>query len=129
MIEFINGGCLLLDSSDEVQTNGVENFWSLLKCALKGTYVNVEPFHFFQYCDEQAFRFNERKDTDQGRFVKALQGIVGMSLRYAKLIAAEGGDGPHPSMLFWELLWVIINFHWLGQIGVGVCAAILVTPT
>jgi transposase-like protein len=76
-----------------VHTNGLENFWSLLKRALKGTYVNVEPFHLFRYLDEQAFRFNERKDDDQGRFVKALQGVVGKGLKYAKLIAAEGGDG------------------------------------
>jgi len=81
----------------EVHTNGLENFWSLLKRALKGTYVNVEPFHLFRYCDEQAFRFNERKDSDQGRFIKALSGVVGKSLKYAKLIAAEGGDGPHPA--------------------------------
>jgi len=80
----------------QVHTNGLENFWSLLKRALKGTYVNVEPFHLFRYCDEQAFRFNERKDDDQGRFIKALQGVVGKGLRYAKLIAAEGGDGPCP---------------------------------
>jgi transposase-like protein len=76
-----------------VHTNGLENFWSLLKRALHGTYVNVEPFHLFRYLDEQAFRFNERKDDDQGRFVKALQGVVGKGLKYAKLIAAEGGDG------------------------------------
>ena len=44
-----------------VHTNGLENFWSLFKRSLKGTYVNVEPFHLFRYCDEQAFRFNERK--------------------------------------------------------------------
>src|SRR5204862_1832709 len=79
----------------QVHTNGLENFWSLLKRALKGTYVNVEPFHLFRYCDEQAFRFNERKDDDQGRFIKALSGVVGKSLKYAKLIAAEGGDGIH----------------------------------
>jgi transposase-like protein len=77
-----------------VHTNGLENFWSLLKRALHGTYVNVEPFHLFRYLDEQAFRFNERKDDDAGRFVKALRGVVGKGLRYAKLIAAEGGDGP-----------------------------------
>src|SRR5712691_10597299 len=80
----------------QVHTNGLENFWSLLKRALKGTYVNVEPFHLFRYCDEQAFRFNERKDNDKGRFVKALQGVIGKSLKYAKLIAAEGGDGLCP---------------------------------
>jgi hypothetical protein len=50
-----------------VHTNGIENFWSLLKRAIKGTYVNVEPFHLGRYLDEQAFRFNER-DTDAGRF-------------------------------------------------------------
>jgi transposase-like protein len=80
-----------------VHTNGLENFWSLLKRALGGTYVSVEPFHLFRYLDEQAFRFNERKDNDQGRFIKALSGVVGKTLKYAKLIAAEGGDGPHQS--------------------------------
>jgi transposase-like protein len=85
-----------------VHTNGLENFWSLLKRALKGTYVNVEPFHLFRYLDEQAFRFNERKGNDQGRFVKALQGVVGKSLKYAKLIAAEGGDGPYPATETWQ---------------------------
>src|SRR6266542_302230 len=85
----------------QVHTNGLENFWSLLKRALHGTYVNVEPFHLFRYCDEQAFRFNERKDTDAGRFTKALRGIVGKTLKYAKLIAAEGGDGPQQSPT-WE---------------------------
>src|SRR6266853_2506411 len=49
-----------------VHTNGLENFWSLLKRGIKGTYVNVEPFHLFRYLDEQAFRFNERKDNDRG---------------------------------------------------------------
>jgi hypothetical protein len=76
-----------------VHTNGLENFWSLLKRGIKGTYVSVEPFHLFRYLDEQAFRFNERKDDDAGRFVKTLRGVVGKGLRYAKLIAAEGGDG------------------------------------
>jgi transposase-like protein len=68
-----------------VHTNGLENFWCLLKRTIKGTYVNVEPFHLFRYLDEQAFRFNERKDTDAGRFVKAIKGIVGKSLTFAKL--------------------------------------------
>jgi len=86
----------------QVHTNGLENFWSLLKRSLKGTYVNVEPFHLFRYCDEQAFRFNERKDNDQGRFIKALAGVVGKSLKYAKLIAAEGGDGPYPTTETWQ---------------------------
>jgi transposase-like protein len=82
-----------------VHTNGLENFWSLLKRALKGTYVSVEPFHLFRYLDEQAFRFNERKneDGDSGRFLAAMRGFLGKRLTYAKLIAAEGGDGPHPA--------------------------------
>ena len=80
-----------------VHTNGLENFWSLLKRGLGGTYVSVEPFHLFRYLDEQAFRFNERKDCDAARFRKALGGIVGKTLKYAKLIAAEGGDGIQPA--------------------------------
>jgi transposase-like protein len=75
----------------KIHTNGLENFWSLFKRALKGTYVNVEPFHLFRYCDEQAFRFNERKDNDQGRFLTVLRGMFGKGLRYAKLIGQEGG--------------------------------------
>jgi 5-methylcytosine-specific restriction endonuclease McrA len=86
-------------ANGHVHTNALENFWSLLKRALKGTYVNVEPFHLFRYLDEQAFRYNERKnkDGDKGRFILALQGVVGKGLKYAKLIAAEGGDGPYPT--------------------------------
>jgi hypothetical protein len=71
--------------------------WKLLepsKRGIRGTYINVEPFHLFRYLDEQAFRFNERKDNDAGRFVKALSGAVGKGLKYTKLIAAEGSDGP-----------------------------------
>ncbi len=45
----------------KVHTNGMENFWSLLKRAIKGTYVAVEPFHLSRYVDEQAFRYNNRK--------------------------------------------------------------------
>ena len=70
-----------------VHTNGMENFWSLLKRAIKGTYVSVEPFHLFRYLDEQAFRFNERtdKDGDAGRFMTVLRGIVGRRLTFATL--------------------------------------------
>ncbi len=60
----------------QVHTNGLENFWSLLKRALKGTYVSVEPFHLFRYLDEQAFRFNNRKGSDAMRFALALKGIL-----------------------------------------------------
>ena len=76
-----------------VHTNGLENFWSLLKRAIKGTYVSVEPFHLFRYLDEQAFRFNERKhaDGDKGRFLAAIAGIVGKRLTYKRLIGKEGG--------------------------------------
>ncbi len=60
-----------------VHTNSIENFWSLLKRGLKGTYVSVEPFHLFRYLDEQSFRFNTRKSNDQGRFMQAMSSIVG----------------------------------------------------
>lgn len=76
-----------------IHTNGLENFWCLLKRTIKGTYVNVEPFHLFRYLDEQAFRFNERKDTDAQRFVKAISGIVGKSLTFAKLTGKEQSGG------------------------------------
>jgi hypothetical protein len=54
-----------------------------LKRSLKGTYVSVEPFHFFRYLDEQAFRYNERKPTSSKRFQKVLDSIVGKRLTYA----------------------------------------------
>jgi transposase-like protein len=74
-----------------VHVNCLENFWSLLKRALKGTYVNVEPFHLFQYLDEQAFRFNERKNNDKGRFLKTIASLAGKRLMYSKLIGKEDG--------------------------------------
>jgi transposase-like protein len=73
-----------------VHTNSLENFWSLLKRTIKGTYVSCEPFHLFRYLDEQAFRFNERKDNDQGRFFKAIAGIIGKRVTYAELTDADG---------------------------------------
>ncbi|HTX20957.1 MAG TPA: IS1595 family transposase [Candidatus Aquilonibacter sp.] len=69
-----------------VHTNGLENFWCLLKRCFKGTYVSVEPFHLFRYLDEQAFRFNERQNTDKGRFEKVISGIFGKRLTYSQLI-------------------------------------------
>src|SRR6266481_2472395 len=63
-----------------VHTNGLENFWSLLKRGIHGTYVNVEPFHLFRYLDEQAFRFNERELTDADRFAIVMRQIVGKRL-------------------------------------------------
>ncbi len=77
-----------------VHTNGLENFWSLLKRTIKGTYVCPAPFHLFRYLDEQAFRFNQRKDDDQGRFLKGITGVVGKGLRYAKLIG-EGQENQY----------------------------------
>jgi transposase-like protein len=73
----------------QVHTNGLENFWSLLKRALKGTYVAVEPFHLFRYLDEQAFRFNNRGGNDAFRFAAALKGIIGKRLTYTALIGSE----------------------------------------
>lgn len=68
-----------------VHTNGLENFWSLLKRGLKGTYVSVEPFHLFRYLDEQAFRFNTRKQTDAQRFVGVLGTVTGRRVTYDEL--------------------------------------------
>jgi hypothetical protein len=67
----------------EVHTNGLENFWSLLKRSLSGTYISVEPFHLFRYLDEQAFRFNHRKGLNDGqRFDLAVRQIVGKRLTW-----------------------------------------------
>jgi transposase-like protein len=73
-----------------VHTNGLENFWALLKRGISGTYVSVEPFHLFRYLDEQMFRFNNRatKDnplTDADRFDLAVRNIVGKRITFAEL--------------------------------------------
>jgi transposase-like protein len=70
----------------QIHTNGFDNFWSLLKRTLHGTYVSVEPFHLFRYLDEQAFRCNQRKGTDTDRFCEVLSLITGKRLEYKKLI-------------------------------------------
>jgi transposase-like protein len=71
----------------QIHTNGMENFWSLLKRGLKGTYVSVEPFHLFRYIDEQVFRYNNRRDmNDAERFDLAVSQIVGKRLMYKELI-------------------------------------------
>jgi transposase-like protein len=81
-IEYVNG---------KVHTNGMENFWSLLKRGLNGTYVSVEPFHLFRYLDEQAYRYNHRKDdngeplNDFDRFKLAVSQIVGKRLTWKQL--------------------------------------------
>lgn len=70
----------------KVHTNSIENFWSLVKRALGGTYVSVMPFHLFRYLDEQSFRFNYRKLNDQQRFLIACASMDGRRLTYKKLI-------------------------------------------
>jgi transposase-like protein len=86
-VEYVNGN---------VHTNGMENFWSLLKRGLKGTYVSVEPFHLFRYVDEHAFRFNNRKPmSDADRFSFLVRKVVGKRLTYAELISkTEAGPSP-----------------------------------
>jgi hypothetical protein len=68
-----------------VHTNGLENFWSLLKRSIKGKYVAVEPFHLFRYLDEQSFRFNTRKGKDADRFSKLTGQLTGKRLTYSEL--------------------------------------------
>jgi transposase-like protein len=83
----------------QVHTNGLENFWSLFKRNLRGTYVSVEPFHLDRYLDEQVFRYNNRatKDNplnDSDRFVLAMSQIAGRRLTYAQL-TGKGTDTLH----------------------------------
>lgn len=75
-VEYVNGN---------VSTNGVENFWTLLKRCIKGTYVSVEPFHLFRYVDEQAFRYNNRKAKDGDRFISVAANMEGKRVTYKKL--------------------------------------------
>ena len=83
--EYVNG---------RVHTNGLENFWSLFKRNLRGTYVSVEPFHMFRYLDEQVFRFNHRGSkkvpvSDLDRFDRALSQVVGKRLTYSELTGKD----------------------------------------
>ncbi len=75
-----------------IHTNGLENFWSLLKRGIRGTYVSIEPFHLFRYLDEQAFRYNNRKKpmNDGDRFDKLASHIIGKRLTYAELTGKIG---------------------------------------
>ena len=73
-----------------VHANAIENFWSLLKRGLKGTYVSVEPFRLFRYLDEQAYRYNNRKATDGERFIGVANSILGCRLTYAELTGKTG---------------------------------------
>ena len=76
----------------QIHTNGCENFWSLLKRALRGTYVSVEPFHLFRYLDEQAYRFNNRKMTDGARFLEAMASVFGKRITFAALTGKHLAD-------------------------------------
>lgn len=79
-----------------VHTNSMENFWSLLKRGIAGTYVSVEPFHLFRYLDEQMFRFNNRKYLDDaGRFDLVVSQLVGKRLTFAELTGKVGSSTIH----------------------------------
>ena len=79
----------------QIHTNGLENFWSLLKRGLGGTYVCVEPFHLFRYLDEQAFRYNNRKGmNDLERFAQALSQVAGKRLTYYHLTGKDREADP-----------------------------------
>jgi len=81
----------------QVHTNGMENFWSLFKRALKGTYISFEPFYLQAYADEQCFRFNNRKLTDAERFAIVMSQIVGKRLTYDELTGkTESQAGTRP---------------------------------
>lgn len=68
-----------------VHTNGMENFWSLLKRTLSGTYVSIDPIHLSRYLDEQMFRFNQRHLTDQERFLIVIAQVTGRRITYKQL--------------------------------------------
>jgi len=76
-VEYVDGAA---------HTNGLENYWSLLKRSISGTYVSVEPYHLFRYLDEQSFRYNNRRDmNDADRFDLAVRQIVGKRLTWAEV--------------------------------------------
>ena len=78
----------------DVHTNGLENFWSLLKRSIRGTYVSVEPYHLFRYLDEQAYRYNNRRMTDPERLDIAVRHIVGKRLTYDQLTGKVSENPP-----------------------------------
>lgn len=75
--------------SGRVHTNGIENFWALLKRGLKGTYVAVAPYHLIRYVDEQAYRFNKRLGSDASRFFEVMAGVCGRRLTWRQLTAQD----------------------------------------
>src|SRR5258708_4642938 len=82
-VEYVNGN---------VHTNTMENFWSLLKRGLHGTYISVEPFHLFRYIDEQAFRYNNRHVSDVERFTAVMSQVAGRRLTFGELTGKELGS-------------------------------------
>jgi transposase-like protein len=68
-----------------IHTNGIENFWALLKRGLNGTYISVDPAHLFRYIDERVFTYNERDRSDLGRFSTVLGSVAGLRLTYAQV--------------------------------------------
>jgi transposase-like protein len=82
--EYVNG---------QIHTNGIENFWSLLKRGINGTYVSVEPFHLFRYLDEQTYRYDFRQDDDFGRFERVSKRTEGRRVTYKKLTCKLRGKG------------------------------------
>jgi transposase-like protein len=90
--EVINHAVAYVDG--EVHTNGMENFWSLLKRGLHGTYVSVEPFHLYRYLDEQVFRFNKRHTTDADRFVQLCSNVAGKRLTWNQLTGKDDASRP-----------------------------------
>lgn len=78
-----------------IHTNSIENFWSLLKRSIKGTYVSVDPSHLQKYVEEQVFRFNNRKGNDRERFETITSQLSGKRLTYAELT----GKTPESSLL------------------------------
>ncbi len=87
-----------------IHTNGLENFWSLLKRSLSGTYVKVEPYHLFRYLDEQAFRFNARKGNDGDRFEEVLGRVSGRRLTWDEVRdrAKPEPEPPYQPTLPWK---------------------------
>ncbi len=88
-VEYVDG---------KAHTNGLENYWSLLKRGLSGTYVSVEPFHLFRYLDEQAYRYNQRLNmNDFDRFKLACSQIVGKRLTWDVLTGKQVDPEPLPN--------------------------------
>src|SRR5438874_11814390 len=86
--QVVDHACQYVDG--RVHTNGLENFWSLLKRGISGTYVSVEPFHLFRYLDDQAYRFNNRKKPmdDSARYYDLLSRLSGKRITYSEVTGA-----------------------------------------